>query len=227
MPKGPKILAIVMGLVFLSSAATLAYWRYREANPPQAASTTSDSDPGEVSANAAGLTIPPFSLSTQDGGTFTEKDLLGRITIVDFIFTHCPFICPTLTERMSGLADRLKGTGVRFLSMSVDPAHDTPATLKAYASKHNADLSRWTMGVGTQTTVDSVLKDGLNFLIQEDRQVPITLPGGGTMNNIVHPSWFLLVGADGRALGVYLSSSPEDLAALEARARALDKRLKK
>lgn len=214
-------MAAVMAAIFLASAAALVYLRTHR--PTEA---VREPDPGEPSLAAQSLKIPPFRLTTQSGGTFSEKDLIGHITIIDFIFTHCPFICPTLGERMGELAATLKGTDVRFLSFSVDPAHDTPETLKDYATKHKADLSRWTFGVGSPETVKAVIREGLNFIVEDDKATPITLPDGSTMSNIVHPSWFLLVGADGRALGVYMSSNPEDLAALAARAQTLDARLK-
>jgi len=43
----------------------------------------------------------------------------GRVTIVDFIFTNCPFACPGMTGQMLRLQDKLAGTGARFLSVSV------------------------------------------------------------------------------------------------------------
>ena len=79
--------------------------------------------------------LPDFQLTDQDERPFGKKNMEGRVWIVDFVFTRCPTVCTTLSERMSKLQVRLRNTGgdVRLLSISVDPEHDTPAVLKEYA----------------------------------------------------------------------------------------------
>ena len=80
--------------------------------------------------------IAPFSLVDQGGQAVSERDVLGRPSVVFFGFTYCPEVCPTtlasLTAtlgRMGPAADRL---GVFFVS--VDPERDTPDELKSYLS---------------------------------------------------------------------------------------------
>src|SRR5437764_231020 len=96
----------------------------RRADAPAPASRVLQPDPASI-----GLSVPEFSLTDQDGVPRTQALLDGRVTIIDFIFTHCPFACPTMTMEMKKLADELAGSPVRFASFSVDPARDTPQRL--------------------------------------------------------------------------------------------------
>jgi protein SCO1/2 len=168
----------------------------------------------------AGLFVPEFSMVDQSGTPRTQAILDGRITVLDFIFTNCPFACPIMTSAMSDVADRLRGTGVRFLSVSVDPAHDTPARLTEFAKAHGADLSRWTFLTGDDQTVHRIVRGSLQFLLQPDTTRTIPIGDGQQMNNIMHPTRLLLIGPDRQVLGMYEPQSEDDLKRLEARARA-------
>lgn len=232
MPRTVKLLAVVIALMFVSTSAVLVLLRATAAQPAATSTETTrpdqnHSDPARPTPAAESLRFPTFTLTTQEGSAYTHESLRGQITIVDFTFTNCPFICPMLIEQMKKLADQLKGTNVKFLSISVDPTNDTPTALLAHAQKHQIDLSRWTFAVGTPEITHAIVREGLQFELSEDPQVQIDLPGGGKMSNIAHPSWFVLVGADAQVLGVYMSSVPEDMAAIAERARLLDRRLKR
>ncbi|KAK8861531.1 hypothetical protein IAR55_002353 [Kwoniella newhampshirensis] len=78
----------------------------------------------------------PFSLLNQDGKEFTEKDLLGKWTLIYFGFTHCPDICPEELDKMGEaveMVDEAVGKPtVLPVFISVDPARDTLPQLKKY-----------------------------------------------------------------------------------------------
>lgn len=208
----PKILKILVVLVVLSSLSMVGLILSDRARANDALK------PDDA---AVGLSIPEFALTAQDGTTFTRAALAsGQVTIVDFIFTHCPFICPTLSRTMAALASDLKDTDVRFLSISVDPERDTPARLTEYARGFAADTRRWTFATGDRAIIKSIVTDGLKFELSEVENQPINLPDGTTMNNIRHPSWLALVGPRGEVLGIYRSSEPADMEALKRKARA-------
>jgi protein SCO1/2 len=71
--------------------------------------------------------------------------------MVNFVFTSCTTICPVMTSTFA-TARRELGAGVRMLSISIDPEHDTPARLAAYASAHRADGS-WRFLTGSPAAV--------------------------------------------------------------------------
>lgn len=189
---------------------------------------------GGDAAALASLEIPEFNLLDQEGVTRTRDLLLGKFTILAFTFTHCPLACPAMNSQMLVLQDRLKDTPVRLLSISVDPAHDTPARLKEHAAQIGADPSRWTFltasgapeevaGQDPAAAIDAIVRR-LGFALQKDSAQPIPLPGGQTMSNIVHPTRLLLIGPDARVVAMDSGLEFAGAERLAARARVLTKR---
>jgi len=166
------------------------------------------------------LRMPDYALTDQDGAPVGPEIFNGRITVVDFIFTNCPFVCPALTATMQGLTADLAGTGARFVSISVDPDHDTPDRLKEYAVEHAVDESRWRFLTGDLATIERIVRDALMFALQKDETRPIALDDGSTMLNIMHPSRLVIVGPDRGVIAMYDYQYPEQLDMLRARARA-------
>lgn len=97
-------------------------------------------------------TIPKFSFINQDSAEVSDRTFKDKIFVADFFFTTCPSICPMLSAQMARLQEKVKIAGmkdeVRFLSHTVDPLHDLPDTLKAYAQLIGADLSNWDFVTG-------------------------------------------------------------------------------
>jgi protein SCO1/2 len=102
-----------------------------------------------------GLVGGAFALTDQDGGEVTERDLLGRPSVIFFGFTSCPDVCPsTLLEITNWLtqlgpdADRLN-----MVFVSVDSEHDTPARIKLYLSSFDPRIRGF---VGTETQIQKM-----------------------------------------------------------------------
>ena len=84
--------------------------------------------------------FPNVALTTQDGDVVHFYDLIkGKIVAIDLIYTTCEYNCPLETARLAQvqrlLGDRM-GRDVFFYSITIDPEHDTPAVLKAYAQQY-------------------------------------------------------------------------------------------
>lgn len=77
-------------------------------------------------------------------------DLQHGITVLSFIYTRCPDprMCPLVTAKFARMSKLLDGTPVRLLEITLDPAYDTPAVLRAYGRAVGADGSRWTFATG-------------------------------------------------------------------------------
>ena len=102
---------------------------------------------------------PDFALTSQDGAEVTLGAFRGKVVAVTFIYTSCPDVCPMLTDKMARVQDELGadfGSKIAFLSISVDPEHDTPAVLKEYAEALGADLNGWSFLTGTPAAVREV-----------------------------------------------------------------------
>lgn len=106
--------------------------------------------------------VPDFSFLTQEGKKCTKADLLGKVWIADFIFTRCQGPCPLMTARMAELATKLKKTPqVQLVSVTVDPTHDTPEVLAAYAATIHADPAQWIFLTGELPQVASFTQQGM------------------------------------------------------------------
>lgn len=167
------------------------------------------------------IPFPDFSLVDQDGKAVDQSILDGRVTIVDFIFTSCPLQCPAMTGALWQLSEDLKGTPVRFLSMSIDPAHDTPARLKKYAAEYRIDPTRWLFVTGEKDIVRHIVRDALMFEVSDNPDSQVTLADGSSMPNIVHPPHFVLVGPDRKVLGIFYYQDPAQMQRLQDRARKI------
>src|SRR5262245_25622784 len=89
-------------------------------------------DPVTASRLAVIRSAPEFTLTTQAGESLRLSDLKGKVLLVSFIFTTCNGSCPATTHRMGQVQEVLKTRGllkddrVRLLSITLDPARDTP-----------------------------------------------------------------------------------------------------
>jgi protein SCO1 len=117
--------------------------------------------------DAAGETLPrigpapEFTLTNQDGQRASLSALRGKVVAITFIYTTCVDTCPLLTAKMASLQSRLGGNfgpRVQFLSITVDPARDTPAVLKRYAEGHGAQGAGWAFLTGTPSEIQVVAK---------------------------------------------------------------------
>jgi protein SCO1/2 len=99
--------------------------------------------------------IKPFKLKNQFGNEVGLEDWGEKIIVVDFFFTSCPSICPTLTRNMKKLQIAFKKTDtiVRFVSFSIDPERDSVAKLKAYGDKFQIDHDSWWMLTGPKKEI--------------------------------------------------------------------------
>lgn len=92
-----------------------------------------------------------FSLIDTDGRPITDRDLLGRPTVMYFGFTYCPEVCPTtlgaLTQWLGVLGPDADRLNVVFVSL--DPERDTPKALKAYLSSFDPQIRGLTGSVET------------------------------------------------------------------------------
>jgi protein SCO1 len=98
--------------------------------------------------------IPTFSLTTAEGQPLTPADLRGHVTAITFVFTRCPVpeFCPLMVKRFQELQRELESSdsqhAVRLLSVTLDPAFDTPQVLRDYAISKGANPARWQFATG-------------------------------------------------------------------------------
>lgn len=114
---------------------------------------------------------PAFKLIDQEERPVTSEQFRGKIVVANFVYTNCKDICPLLTRQMRTLQEELRRTGllgsqVHLLSFTVDPARDTPAVLRAYAARYQADPSAWRFLTGREDEVVPLIVEGFHLGVE-------------------------------------------------------------
>ena len=154
--------------------------------------------------------IPEFRLTAQDGHIFDSHSLGGKIWVADFIFTTCPGPCPMMSARMRQVqTETATLADVRLVSFTVDPAHDTPPVLEAYAKHFLARPDRWFFLTGAQSNLNAL---GLNAFHLN-----------AVDGNLDHSTRFALVDRQSRIRGYYSFSDDNFPKSLIADIRRLER----
>lgn len=143
----------------------------------------------------------PFSLTDQNGRTVTDRDLLGKPTLIFFGYTYCPEVCPLTLAHMTTWLEEL-GPGADRLNVvfiTVDPRRDTPAKLHDYLSSFDPRIRGLT---GSQQAIDAVAKEYGVFYRK------VASPGGGYA--MEHSSVIYIMDASGRYTGPISYQEPPD-----------------
>ena len=154
-----------------------------------------DTKPDETAVEEVPVSVPDFNLTDQRGEPLALADMVGKIWVADFIFTHCPTICPAMTSEMARLQSEFVADPVYFVSFSVDPERDTSEVLSRYAKEYGADDRRWHFLTGDKEDIYELAKDGFS------------LAAGHKGSEILHSTRFVLVASDGHIYGRYDSRS--------------------
>lgn len=196
-----------------SQSAAIKSATERIVNPDGKQSITIRVEEPEVERVAPADWQPPivegWTLTNQAGETVTPDNLRGKPYVGTFIFTRCQTHCPDLVRRVYDLEQRLKDVDVRFVTVSVDPDHDTVEHLAKYAEIFSTDPDRWMFLTGSKEEI-------LNFAIYGSRQMRTEPLDAETFigPQAAHSLRLMHVGADGRLVGSYHFQKPEDMLAL-------------
>jgi protein SCO1/2 len=122
-----------------------------------------------------GESIPSFALYDQDGRVVQAARFRGRQIMLNFIYTRCPVatMCPAATLRMMDVQQQARAAGVKnlqLISITLDPAYDTPGVLAEYAKARAIDTGNFAFLTGPERAIRDLLtqfgviaefKDGL------------------------------------------------------------------
>jgi protein SCO1/2 len=138
-------------------------------------------------------TIQPFTLTNQFGAEIVLSDLKGQPWLADIIFTRCPTVCPHMTQTLAELRKSLPKT-IRYVSLTTDPAHDTPEVMNAFAKAHGSNDGNWHFLTGSKVDLMRLAVDDLKLI-----SVPKEAGKRDNPNDLfVHSSLYILVDAKGR-----------------------------
>ncbi|HNB81560.1 MAG TPA: SCO family protein [Chitinophagaceae bacterium] len=150
-----------------------------------------------------GHTVSSFRFTNQDGKEFTEKEMQGKIYVVEYFFTTCKGICPKLNENMAKVYSAFRGQNdIAFLSHTVNPEIDSAAKLKAYARSYDADPAQWNFLTGTRHDLYSMAINSYLVAAVEDTTHKEILP------DFIHTKYFVLVDKEKHIRGTYDGTDP-------------------
>ncbi|MDH5480914.1 MAG: SCO family protein [Nitrosomonas sp.] len=149
-----------------------------------------------LDAHVTKITLPNVQLrDSHDIEHDLQVLMQDKIVIMDFVFTSCTTICPVLSAIMSNTEKRIEsrlGKEIILISISVDPANDTPDELSDYAKKFEAG-SNWYWLTGSPGNINRTLRAfGIPVGGQPEDHPPIILVGNKSKNR-----WYRWVGVPG------------------------------
>lgn len=163
--------------------------------------------------------LPEFQLTavtTDRTRVLSKKDMLGKVWIVDFMFTRCSGSCPLNSARMEGLQKRLPKE-VLLASFTVDPKNDQAEALRRYAKRYHARAGRWMfLTAPDEESLIPLFKDAFHTAYRPSEKAPCGF-------ETYHSVKFFLIDRRGAIRGEYTSSEPEELTRLETDAVKLAK----
>lgn len=117
--------------------------------------------------------VPDFSFTDQNGKTITNRDYLGKVYVVEFFFTTCPSICPKMNRNLVQIQNAFNGfENFGVASFTIDPRHDTPEVLKAYAKQYGITNPNWHLMTGDQDKIYELANQGFPLYVAKDDDVP-------------------------------------------------------
>jgi protein SCO1/2 len=147
--------------------------------------------------------LPDFKLTNQLGEAVSLNKFEYKIFVANFFYEGCPSVCNEMNKNMQRLAVAYaKNRMVRFVSITVNPQHDSPDVLKAYAGTFKANPQKWMFLTGDTTTIYNLARKG--FLVN-------AVKAG---NDFIYSDKLILIDAEKRIRGYYTGTSTADITRL-------------
>ncbi len=148
-----------------------------QAHDAQAPESQAEVTSGKYQRSLQVYMVPDVTLVNANARPTRLRDLLAADgpVMLDFIYTTCTTICPTMSTAFSKVPDRLgAGPGkLRKISVSVDPEYDQPAQLKAYAMQFGAGPN-WHFLTGSVEDVEALVRAFGNYHADNADYGPLT-----------------------------------------------------
>ncbi len=162
--------------------------------------------------------VKPFAFYNQDSIVFTEKDMLGKVAVVEYFFTTCRGICPRMNANMMDIYNKFKDDpNFIIVSHTCNPETDSVPVLKRYADSLKVNTKRWTFVTGKK---DALYFQARNSYLLDDPKNTLEK----IEDQFIHTQFFALVDKDGQVRGQIYDGLKKD--ELEKLSTDLEKLLK-
>lgn len=160
--------------------------------------------------------VKPFVFTNENNKPFTEKDMAGKVCVVNFFFTTCKGVCPIMNNNLDKVyADFKDEKNFLIVSHTCDPQTDSAAQLKHYADSMKVDTQKWVFLTGRKDSLYTAARN--NYLLDDPNNNV-----GNINDQFMHTQFIALVDKFGNVRGqVYDGLKPDDLKLLEKNIRSL------
>ena len=148
--------------------------------------------------------VRPFRFTTQDGLSYTEKDMLGKVSVVEYFFTTCKGICPRMNASMRTVYDAFKTEpDFMIVAHTCDPERDSAARLKIYADSMKIDTQKWVLLTGRKDSLYQAARG--SYLLDDPKNNLEKIE-----DQFIHTQFFALVDRDGKVRGQVYDGLKQD-----------------
>jgi protein SCO1/2 len=141
--------------------------------------------------------VRPFSFKDQDGNSITDKDVAGKVYVVEYFFTTCKGICPRMNNNMRTVYNEMKGQpDFLILSHTCDPETDSSAQLKKYADSLGVDTRQWKFLTGRKDSLYNMAR--VSYTIDDPKNNVTSIE-----DDFLHTQNWALVDRNGDVRAIY------------------------
>lgn len=124
------------------------------------------------------MKVPDFELTDQNNKQISNKDMLGKVYLVEFFYSTCPTICPIMNANMKNIEKEINDPNFGIISISIDPTNDTPQVLKQHAEQIGATSPNWHFLTGDRDYIGKIA-DQFNIYVGDDEDKSESLNHSG------------------------------------------------
>lgn len=160
--------------------------------------------------------VKPFHFTTQDGFMFTDRDMLGKVCVVEYFFTTCKGICPKMNTSMKGIYAEFKNEpNFMIVAHTCNPETDSVPQLKKYADSMQIDSQKWVLLTGRKDSLYQLARSA--YLLDDPKNNVEKIE-----DQFIHTQFFALIDKDGKVRGqVYDALKKDELDRLKKDIRTL------
>ena len=148
--------------------------------------------------------VKPFHFTTQDGAVFTDKDMLGKVCVVEYFFTTCKGICPRMNANMKTVYEQFKDEpNFMIVAHTCNPGTDSAARLKVYADSMKINTQKWVLLTGRKDSLYQIARSA--YLLDDPKNNVEKIE-----DQFIHTQFFALVDKEGNVRGQVYDGLKQD-----------------
>jgi protein SCO1/2 len=149
--------------------------------------------------------VQPFHFVNQDNRIITEKDISGKVAVVNFFFTTCKSICPRMNNNIKSVYDQFKNEpDFIILSHTCDPERDSVPRLKRYSDSMGVNTAKWMFLTGRKDSLYNAAR--LSYKIDDPKNFVSNIN-----DDFLHTQLVALVNRNGEIIKIYDGIKPSEM----------------